>query len=117
MPKQTEQLPELEAGMAELTINLPGQEAPFRIYGDYEDLAPYAEALQEADKQIPAQRTPRALKVAHAAVESLTAPIQTGLGRGAMDFKTVMYDKVHRTNFYEMLQDKRNTERDLRFAG
>jgi hypothetical protein len=31
--------------------------------------------------------------------------------------KTIAYDKVHGTSFYELLQDKRNTERDLRFAG
>jgi hypothetical protein len=57
------------------------QDTPFVVSGDFEVVAPYAEALQEADKHIPVRRSPRTRKVAQAAIESVTAPIQTGPGR------------------------------------
>jgi hypothetical protein len=101
----------------ELTTFLEGQAAPFVIRGDYEAVAPMAEALRQADEQLPTQVATRTRKVAQAAVEAVSAPIQTGLGRVAVDVKAIVYDKLHRTNFYDLLRDKRNTERDLRFAG
>lgn len=106
----------------ELTLNLGQGMEHFVIAGDYEVLEPMAEAAQRYDKANEARRSRRS-RVSHVSRsigdEVLEAPktaLKAATGRLALDLKTVAFDKVHGTDFYSALQQKRADERNLKFA-
>lgn len=101
---------------AELTLNLGSGMEHFVVTGDAEAVMPYVEAAQAYDKRHIVKDTAIGRKAVTGALETLTAPIQTGLGRVAVDIKAIAYDKVHGTAMYDLLKQKRDDERNLAFA-
>lgn len=92
------------------------QSGTFVVTGDPENVLPLAEAVQAEEKAGAVKHASHVRKAGQTALETVTAPMQSGLGRVALDIKTVAYDKAFGTDFYEALRQKRADERNLRFA-
>lgn len=116
MHKQTEQLPELEYGQAELTTYLPGQETPFVVTGDAEVIQDIYKEVQAREARENRQQVVRRGKAVVEASAQVIDPIKSVIGRVGLDLQTVAYDKIHRTSMYDMLRQRRSDERNLRMA-
>lgn len=104
--------PDLEPGMAELFVNLPSQTKPFVIRGYEDELASYAEELQAYDKANPVHSSP---KPKTPAVEAVRGSGEILEGRKAT-IHAKLYDMVYKGNMYQLLQEKRQRDRDLAMA-
>lgn len=90
------------------------QSTPFTVTGLGESLLPIAEAVEREQVSRVSKVSALMVKTAQAASETAVEPELTGL-RATIAAK--MHDLRFGTHMFEALQDKRDTERDLKFAG
>ncbi len=87
----------------------------FTITGDYESLAPMAEAMIESDART-ARVTRVSNKVGHSVLEAPKQAVSGLLGRIGMDVKARTFDAWNHTDLYGALQQKRHDEKVLGMA-
>lgn len=94
------------------------QDTPFTIHGDYEDLAPLAEAMQAEDaahtSKARTDRVTRATKsIGHNVLETITKPAQGLSERLRADVTAGMFDLFHNDTSLAELRNARRQEARL----